>query len=272
MGKGLPYILSRIKKQKAIETYTNNVPQQILFAYDYDYWNNYSIKKPVFVDISSQKNSHILLVGLSGSGKSYALIRCIREIIQSGTPQDEYFFSDFKQDDLFSYLRKCKNYYPYQKTLTALNQVYERLQKRQSGEDTSRNGITLIIDEYVSFILSLQNKDKKKATEAMNKISEILMLGRSLSIRIIIAVQRPDANIFSQGARINFGVICVLGTALKSSYEMVVPSEFINEIGDRKFKTGEGILLLQGADLHFIKIPIVRDIETLQNICIKALS
>ena len=53
---------------------------------------------------------------------------------------------------------------------------------------------------------------------------------------------------------------------------MVMPKEFIEEVGERKFKTGEGILLLQGAELHFIKIPLVKDMQTMQEICVKALS
>lgn len=64
----------------------------------------------------------------------------------------------------------------------------------------------------------------------------------------------------------------MLGSALKSSYEMVMPKEFIEEVGERKFTTGEGILLLQGAELHFIKIPLVKDMQTMQEICVKALS
>ena len=67
--------------------------------------------------------------------------------------------------------------------LDALNIVYEKMHRRQSGEDNSRYGITLIIDEYAAFILALQGEDKKKATEAMNKVGEILMInwGKSIS-------------------------------------------------------------------------------------------
>lgn len=243
----------------------------IVLGNDYDSWYDYGIKEPITSDITQKTNTHLLLCGLSGSGKSYALLRCFREFIQAGSPQDEYYFGDFKQDDSFSFLRNCRHYYPYKKVLDALNIVYEKMHRRQSGEDNSRYGITLIIDEYAAFILALQGEDKKKATEAMNKVGEILMIGRSLSVRIVIAVQRADAKIFENGARINFGIIVVLGSALKSSYEMVMPKEFIEEVGERKFKTGEGILLLQGAELHFIKIPLVKDMQTMQETCVKAL-
>lgn len=271
MGKRLFYICGKGCKRKTEEQCMNK-RGNIVLGNDYDSWYDYGIKEPITSDITPKTNTHLLLCGLSGSGKSYALLRFFREVVQVGSPQDEYYFGDFKQDDSFAFLRKCNHYYPYKKVLDALNIVYEKMHRRQSGEDNSRYGITLIIDEYAAFILALQGEDKKKATEAMNKVSEILMLGRSLAVRIVIAVQRADAKIFENGARINFGIIVVLGSALKSSYEMVMPKEFIEEVGERKFKTGEGILLLQGAELHFIKIPLVKDMQTMQEICVKALS
>lgn len=239
---------------------------------DYDSWHGYGIKEPIMTDISPKTNSHILLCGLSGSGKSYTTLKMLKELIQAGSPQEEYYFGDFKQDDSFRFLRKCSHYYPYKKVWDALNITYEKMHRRQSGEDKSRHGITLVIDEYAAFILALQGEDKKKAAEAMNKVSEILIIGRSLAVRLMIAVQRPDAKIFENGARINFGIILVLGSASKSSYEMVASQEVIEEIGGRKFKTGEGILILQGAELHFIKIPMVKEIQAMQEICAKALS
>lgn len=53
---------------------------------------------------------------------------------------------------------------------------------------------------------------------------------------------------------------------------MLIPKEFIDEIGGRHFKTGEGIALLQGTELHFIKVPIIRNAEKMQMICIDALT
>ena len=77
------------------------------------------------------------------------------------------YFADFKQDDQFIYMRKCPRYYPYDKTLEALEIVYEIMHKRQSGEDDSRDPITLIWDEYMANILALQSISKKEAEEAM---------------------------------------------------------------------------------------------------------
>ena len=98
------------------------------------------------------------------------------------------------------------------------------------------------------------------------------MLGRSLNVRFVASCQRPDAAVFANGSRLNYGIIIILGAPIKSIYEMLIPKEYIDLIGERKFGIGEGVVLLQNSDLHFIKIPMVSNIDKMQQICIKALS
>lgn len=239
-------------------------------GYDYDAWYEYGQKDVLLTDISLKTNSHMLLCGMSGSGKSYALIWWLKMLILVSMPEAKFFFADFKQDDSFAFLRECTFYYPYKKSLEALEVVYAILHKRQSGEDKDRYAVTLIWDGYMANILALQGEDKKKATDVMNKISEILMLGRSLGVRFICSCQRPDAKAFPDGSRLNYGIIMILGAPMRSIYEMLMPKEYIEMVEDRQFDRGEGVLLLQGSDLHFVKIPTVRDMEKMQKICVRA--
>lgn len=248
-----------------------NCDSKLSLGYDFDRWFGYGIKEPITIEISPKNNSHILVCGMSGSGKSFCESIIFAKLIME-VPDSICYFADYKQEDSFSYLRGCSRYYPYKKALEALDSVYEILQKRQSGEDTSRKPVTLIWDEYVANILSLQNEDKKKATAVMNKVSEILMLGRSLSVRFFCSCQRPDASVFPSGSRLNYGIVMILGAPIRSIYEMLIPPEYIDRIGERNFRTGEGILLLQGSELHFIKIPMVRDMERMRELCVRALS
>ena len=244
---------------------------QILLGYDLDKWYGYGVKEPIYADISPSSNSHTLFCGMSGSGKSFATNQYMARLASSA-PDSKLFFSDFKQDDTFFYLRDCSRYYAFENSLTALENVYSIMHKRQSGEDQSRNPITLIWDEYVANILYLQNKNKKQSENTMRNVSEILMLGRSLNVRLVNCCQRPDAVAFPTGSRLNYGIIIILGAPIKSIYEMLIPKEYIDLIGDRKFGIGEGVALLQSSELHFIKIPMVRNIEKMQQICIAALS
>jgi hypothetical protein len=236
----------------------------LLLGYDYDKWHNYGQRLPVTVDISTKTNCHIILCGMSGSGKSYAVNILFARLCTSCCSEAKFYFSDFKQDDQFSYLRNCDRYYPYDRTIEALEIVYEILHKRQSGEDISRSPVTLIWDEYMANILAIQNTEKKKADEIMRKVSEILMLGRSLAVRLVLSCQRPDASAFPSGSRLNYGMILIVGAPIRSIYEMLIPKEYIEAIEDRAFDVGEGVALLQGSKLRFIKIPMVKEPEKMK--------
>lgn len=241
----------------------------LLLGYDYDSWYNYGEKTPITTDVSLKTNSHILICGMSGSGKSYLTNQIFARICDKG---GKIYFADYKQDDIFTHLRGCKRYYPYNSTLQALDEVYEILHNRQSGTDSSKEPVTLIWDEYIANILSLLSTDKKKAENVMRKVSEILMIARSLNVRLICSCQRCDAAAFPTGSRLNYGVIMILGAAIKSIYEMLIPKEYIDNIGDRKFKTGEGVVLLQGSQMYFLKVPVIKDKQQIKDLCIKGLN
>lgn len=244
--------------------------ETLRLGYDLQMWQHYGIKEPITIDISKHANSHILLCGMSGSGKSYAELSFVARLALAA-PDGEFYFADYKQEDDFIVFRECPRYHGYKRTIEALDIVYDRLQARQAGEDETRHAVTLVWDEYVSDMLSLQSRDKKRAQTVMNKVAEILMLGRSLKIRLVTSCQRPDAAVFPAGSRLNYGVVMILGTASKSTYEMLLP-DHMEQVKDRQFDRGEGVLLLQGSRLGFIKIPTVADMEKMREICKNALT
>lgn len=247
--------------------------ETLTLGYDLEYWKNFGIKKEISVDISPQTNSHILLSGMSGSGKSFSEFGLLTKLIladSSGDSSGEYYFADFKGDDMFECLRDTPRYRSFKQTTELLEIVHKRLNNRMSGEDKTRHPITLIWDEYVANILALMNEDKTKAKKVMNDVSEILLMGRSKSVRFICSCQRPDAVVFPLGSRLNYGIVIVLGVG-KSIYEMLMP-DHLEQIEKKEFNRGEGAVLLQGAKLHFIKIGQVNDIERMKKICIEALS
>lgn len=247
-----------------------------MLGYDLDKWKNYEQKEPITVDISPATNSHMLLCGMSGSGKSYAEHQLVARLVRAeqggkGSKGGEYLFAEYKGDDTFSYLKNCPRFFPYKSAFDALDAVHARLIARQSGEDTSRNPVTLIWDEYMAAMLNLISEDKKAAATAMSKVAEILQIGRSLAVRLVIACQRPDALAFPAGARLNYGVICVVGAAVRSIYEMLLP-DHMEQVKGRQFGRGEGVVLLQGSELRVIKIPTMRAESRMREICKEALS
>ena len=98
------------------------------------------------------------------------------------------------------------------------------------------------------------------------------MLGRSLAVRLVITCQRPDALAFPAGSRLNFGIIVIVGASLESIYSMLIPKELTEKVEKREFRVGEGILLWQGSELYFIKVPMVRNEELMKEMCIEALT
>lgn len=249
----------------------SNTSYRLALGYDLDKWNDYGEKIPITIDISPKTNSHILLCGMSGSGKSYMEHQLLGRLIEAEQARGgEYYFADYKGDDTFSYLQGYPHYYSYKDTLKALDIVHARLMARQSGEDTSCYTTTLIWDEYMAQMLNLLSTDKKSAAVVMGKISEILLLGRSLSVRLVVACQRPDALAFPAGSRLNYGVVVVLGAAVRSIYEMLLP-DHMEQIKGRQFSRGEGVVLLQGSELRLIKVPMIRDEKRMRQICMEGL-
>ena len=110
-------------------------------------------------DLSPKTNSHILLCGMSGAGKSFHEQQIVCKLALA-EPDGEIYFADYKQDDSFAYLRGCPRYYAYKDTLKALDKVHDRLLARQSGKDASRNPVTLIWDEYMAQMLAHISEDK----------------------------------------------------------------------------------------------------------------
>lgn len=247
----------------------DNPSHQLLLGYDLDSWNLYREKVPIVTDLSAKVNSQILLCGMSGAGKSFHEQQIVCKLALA-EPDGELYCADYKGEDALAYLRGCPRYFFYRDTLTALEIVHGRLLARQSGEDASRNPVTLIWDEYMAQMLSLISEDKKAASVVMGKVSEILMLGRSLSIRLVISCQRPDALAFPAGSRLNYGVVVVLGAAVRSIYEMLLP-DHMEQVKGRQFGRGEGVALFQGSELHFIKVGAVRNPRRMEEICIRAL-
>lgn len=79
----------------------------LVLGYDFDKWYGYEAKQPITTDISTKTNSHMILCGMSGSGKSYATNLLFAKITNTGDFFNKVYFADFKQDDQFSYLREC---------------------------------------------------------------------------------------------------------------------------------------------------------------------
>lgn len=197
---------------------------------------------------------HMVIFGATGSGKTY-LLKLVLGRISLHIPDACMSICDFKGDDDFSFLNGCKAFYRITDVQDGLVSFHSLLQRRQAGEDKSRHHF-LVIDEYASFLNSL---DKKQAEAAKQTLANILMLGRSFNLHVILSQQRLDAVYFGN-ARDNFSCVIGMGRLSKESTEMMF-SDY-KDVIDRNKPRGEGSCLL-GGDFYDIIVSHVRDMDRL---------
>lgn len=226
------------------------------WGYDFQIFAEYGLKIPVEIPIES--HCHALITGASGSGKSKTLSTLLGSALKS-EPKIQLTFCDFKNSNDFRYLRNFRHYYAGENCYKGIGEFYNKFSEiRESGQPERRQ--LLIIDEYPAFISFLQTRDKnnktKEANDILSIVSEILMLGRGLKIGIWIVTQRADSSWFQSGSRDNFMLLCCLGRISKEQKAMLFSGE---ELPERIYKAGEGILHADGKELMEVKFPKIID-------------
>lgn len=206
------------------------------------------IRYPVIWDY--EHCPHLLIVGSTGSGKSYA-VKLIMGRISKYVPDAALTVCDFKADD-FTFLRGCDRYYEFTDCKQGLDDFYNSFLARQQGNNLDRSFSILILDEWASFLNTLE---KKQAEVAKQKLATLLMLGRSFNVHVLVSQQRADAQYFST-ARDNFNTIIALGNISKESAAMF---GFDRDSMQPVHQLGGGYILTNGTDLQEIQVPFIRD-------------
>ena len=230
----------------------------MIYGYNMGIFNDTGLKIPIQLNLSEHCN--LLLTGCSGSGKSYALLYLLGSVLKSNE-DIEIFFCDFKNSYDFSFLEDYPHYYSGDNCYDGITEYYRVFcSARQQREFTKKH--LLICDEYPALVNYLQGQDKlnktKYASEVLSAISELLCLGRGIQFYTWIVTQRADNSLFANGARDNFIVVIGLGRLSKEQKGMLFSGE---ELPERIYKKGEGILLADGYPLREVKFPFIRNID-----------
>ena len=166
---------------------------------------------PVTVDLV--KIPHILLGGSTGSGKSVLLKLLLMQAIQKGA---QVCISDFKGGVDFPpvWHEKCRMCVDEETTLELLTELTDELKRRKrllaaagqsnidryntaTGEQLQR--YIFACDEIAEVLdkTGLTKEQKEAVSKIESKLSMIARQGRAFGIHLILATQRPDANILS---------------------------------------------------------------------------
>lgn len=228
------------------------------YGYDMGIFNDTGLKIPIELNLSEHCN--LLLTGCSGSGKSYALLYLLGSVLKSNE-DIEIFFCDFKNSYDFSFLEDYPHYYSGDNCYEGIIEYYKSFCTARQKRDFTKKHL-LICDEYPALINYLQGKDKanktRLASDILSAISELLCLGRGIQFYTWIVTQRADNSLFANGARDNFMVVIGLGRLSKEQKSMLFSGE---ELPERIYKKGEGIILADGHTLQEVKFPFIRNID-----------
>ena len=230
----------------------------IKYGYNKGILDSDSLRIPIQLELETHCN--LLLTGCSGSGKSYALLYLLGNVLKS-YEDIEIYFCDFKNSYDFSFLEDYPHYYSGDNCYDGITEYYRVFcSARQQREFTKKH--LLICDEYPALVNYLQGQDKlnktKYASEVLSAISELLCLGRGIQFYTWIVTQRADNSLFANGARDNFMLVIGLGRLSKEQKGMLFSGE---ELPERIYKKGEGILLADGYPLREVKFPFIRNID-----------
>ncbi|MBK3495076.1 cell division protein FtsK [Viridibacillus sp. YIM B01967] len=179
------------------------------------------------------KVPHSLIVGGTGSGKSFFILGKIVSYL-SLTPRADLYIIDPKKADLslLQFVAGFEN-----KVATEPNQICRILREvielmenryKEYFSDVSAFGKTyrdfnlpvviVIFDEFSAFMHSV---DKKIAKEALDYVFQIVMKGRQAGVMIEILMQRPSADDLPTNIRAQMGFKAGLGAMDSIGYNMI---------------------------------------------------
>lgn len=203
----------------------NDVPTKLLWQDKYLSCEEFtlvlgeSLLGPVTIDLAHIP--HVLVGGASGSGKSVLLKLLLMQSLKKGA---EVYIADFKGGVDFppAWHERCRMCFEEEDLLTLLTELVGELERRKM---LFRNAECPDIVEYnkatgqalkryifacdeVAEVLDKTGRSKEQKellSQIESKLSIIARQGRAFGIHLILATQRPDANLIPGQLRTNLG-------------------------------------------------------------------
>lgn len=194
-------------------------------------------------------NIHLLVAGRTGSGKTRATLFLIaKSILQN--PDADFYFADFKNGGDYQFALNTGHLTDMG---SAIDNALMVLQSRQAGLPDRYPYVT-VLDEYPSFILSLEESKERKAFQS--KLATLLNLGRSFNVHIWTITQRPGSELFSNGSRDNFNCRIIMGTPSPETRRMMIGDD-ISDVSADWFNNGvgQGLIYRDGIGISHIAVP-----------------
>ena len=212
-------------------------------------------------------NSHMLLVGSTGAGKTGALTYWLWLIDTLKEESDELYILDYKKGKDWAPFHgdTSGHYASAEETKNLWDKLYHQFKAYQNGsKDIGDKVVYIIFDELSSLVESYDTK--KERDEFLRQFKDMLRLSRNLGTgqggyRIIVGLQQADSTYFGgTEGRGNLGIRVALGGITVEGARMVF------EITEESYKpesspTGKGFAQVYGEPVQPIMIPYIEDRE-----------
>ena len=198
--------------------------------------------------------THQLLVGQTGSGKSYALFGYILQMYEKQIPYNLYF-ADPKESSialLGERISPDNTASDFDEIVALLEHFVSGMEERQAEikerlstmidgdyRDFGLSPHLLIFDEFSAFSQRLAEKDKKQRDHVSSLLAQIVLKGRQSGFFLWIVMQQSGSNSIPTFIRDNLPWKVVLGNAEDQTYVTAFGAG--TDIPLRKLGVGEGV-------------------------------
>ena len=207
------------------------------------------------------KQTHLLIAGTTGSGKSVLINGLIHTALSKNTPDSaEFIFIDLKRVELCAYrqLPHCKMYADdiisaISALKYALNETEKRYQIMQqtNSKKYQDSALYVIIDE----LADLMTVNKRAIVPLLQRICQI---GRAANVHVIAATQCPLATVIPTQIKVNFDTRIGLRTLSKQDSRNILGISGCEELP----KYGKAYYMSpDNTNIELINIPFISDSE-----------
>ena len=249
--------LSDDKNHYRFEFYDSSLERRLVFdSFDtFKAHSNLMGKYELFIDsYTSLMLTHQLIVGQTGSGKSYALHGYLLQMLLKPVPYHLYF-ADLKASSIALLGERVSpetTADDFDGIVALLEIIDSHMQERQrqmkrlltkkiDGDyrDFDLSPHILIFDEYADFALLLKSKDKKIRDRVESLIASIVLRGRQSGFFLWCVMQQAGSNNIPTFIRDNLPWKVVLGNAEDQTYVTAFGAG--TDIPLRKMDAGDGV-------------------------------
>lgn len=211
-------------------------------------------------------DSHSLVVGATGAGKSFFLTYLVTAYLAKGW---NVVIVDPKHSDL-SMLAEAfglASAVDSDRIVSLVSHVYNCMEGRkvktegsrgfgQTAMDVGLRGVLLIVDEYASLSLKL---DKSQAAELNARLGSIVLEGRQLGIHVALCMQQASSKVLPTTIREQLGNRFVLGQSGAQTYVTAFGQEEASSIEHVKMKAGQAWFVTEGVSRpRWVQLPWIK--------------